>query len=262
MQAPSSTGSGGQPEGPDRAVQQKAARGGRCRYTAAMRRHGLYAITSAALCADEERLLGGVGAALDGGAVLIQYRDKASPPERRRRLAQRLRRLCADAGATFIVNDDSALAAEVGADGVHVGRSDDSLRLARARLGPRAIIGVSCQGSIERALAAVAEGADYVAFGRFFASTTKPDAPPADPAVLGEARARLRVPVCAIGGVTPANLGRLVMAGADLVAAVEGVFGATDIRAAARAYTEACDRARTEAIAAAPCRNAGLQSPS
>lgn len=202
---------------------------------------GLYAITSAELCEDLARLLPAVAAALRGGAVLIQYRDKRSPPAARLANAAAALRLCHEHGARFIVNDDTALAAAIGADGVHLGASDGSLAEARARLGPAALIGASCGPSLARAQAAIAAGASYVAFGRFFDSRTKPDAPQATLELLGEARATLAVPICVIGGVTPDNASALIKRGAHWVAAVEGVFGSgtpSGIEAAARAYAE------------------------
>ncbi|TXH06080.1 MAG: thiamine phosphate synthase [Nevskiaceae bacterium] len=199
---------------------------------------GLYAITSQAICSDSARLLAAAEDALAGGAALLQYRDKWSDAAVRARNARALLGLCRVHGALFIVNDDVELALACGADGVHVGASDEPLATARARLGPEAVIGVSCSGSLERALAAQAGGASYVAFGRFFDSRTKPDAPPAPPELLSLARPQLRIPVCAIGGVTPDNAPTLIARGADMVAAVEGVFGAPDIEAAARAYAQ------------------------
>lgn len=197
---------------------------------------GLYAITSADICSDPDRLQASVTAAIAGGARLIQYRDKAADAVTRRERASGLRALCAAGGVLFIVNDDMQLAAEIGADGVHLGRDDGAIGAARRLLGDTAVIGVSCSGSLERAQSAVAEGASYVAFGRFFDSRTKPDAPPASPGLLIEARAALRLPICAIGGITPAHAPALIAAGADMIAAVEGVFGAGDIRAAAARY--------------------------
>jgi thiamine-phosphate pyrophosphorylase len=123
----------------------------------------------------------------------------------------------------------------VGADGVHLGAADASPRVARARL-PGALIGVSCGNQLERARTAQADGASYVAFGRFFASRTKPEAPPAELSLLRAARGQLQVPVCAIGGLTPDNAAEVIAAGADMVAAVEGVFGAAEPGAAARAF--------------------------
>ena len=200
---------------------------------------GLYAITSAAVCADEARLRAAVTAALQGGAVMIQYRDKqASAPQRQTR-AEMLARLCRAAGARFIVNDAPELAAAVGADGVHLGRSDAGVDAARELLGAGAIIGVSCGPDVARVRAGAAAGADYVAVGRLFASTTKPDAPGATLADLRAARAATRLPLCAIGGITPGNAPAVVAAGADLIAAVAGVFAAEDVGAAAAAYTAA-----------------------
>ena len=200
---------------------------------------GLYAITSAELCADPARLLAAVAGALRGGATLIQFRDKHGAPAARLASARALAALCHDHGARLIINDDVALALDCGADGVHLGAADAPLAQARQALGARAILGASCGPYLERAHAAIAAGADYVAFGRFFPSRTKPDAPQATVELLRRARGELQLPICAIGGVTPDNGGALVAAGADLIAAVEGVFGAAEpaaVKIAARAY--------------------------
>ena len=199
---------------------------------------GLYAITSEATCKDTATLLAAVEDALEGGARLLQYRDKWNDAETRANNAHVLLGLCHQHGALFIVNDDVELALSCGADGVHVGNTDASLARARERLGAQAVIGVSCAGSIERALAAQAGGASYVAFGRFFESRTKPDAPGTEPGLINTARPQLKIPICAIGGVTPQNAGDLIARGADMVAAVDGVFGAADIQAAARHYAQ------------------------
>src|SRR6185295_837555 len=135
-------------------------------------------------CRAPAQLERAVGAALAGGAKLIQYRDKAGDPETRRDSATRLLALCRAQGARLIINDDVELAAAIGADGVHLGAHDTPLAEARRRLGPGAIIGTSCANRLERGLAAQEAGASYVAFGRFFASRTKPDAPQADVALL------------------------------------------------------------------------------
>ncbi|MEK6806597.1 MAG: thiamine phosphate synthase [Pseudomonadota bacterium] len=198
---------------------------------------GLYAITSEAICAETSLLLRSVEAALRGGAAWIQYRDKKSDAARQRKNAQSLLTLCHQHGARLIINDNADLAADIGANGVHLGRSDGSIAAARKQLGASAIIGASCGNSLETARSAVAEGVSYVAFGRLFSSRTKPSAPPADLELLMQART-LGVAVCGIGGITPANGASVIAAGADLVAAVEGVFGAADIEAAARAYTK------------------------
>ncbi len=193
---------------------------------------GLYAIT------DDRRdgpevLAARVAAALDGGARIVQYRDKSTDTDRRHAEAAALAQLCDRRGAVFIVNDDIELAERVGA-GVHLGVDDPALAEARARIaGP---MGASCYADFARAEAAVAAGADYVAFGRFFPSRTKPDNPPADPALLHRARHELPVPAVAIGGITPENGGQLIEAGAAALAVIDGVFGQPDIAAAARRY--------------------------
>ncbi len=199
---------------------------------------GLYAITSEALCREPQRLLTAIEAALRGGATMIQYRDKWNPPPLRASLARALHELCRAHGAPLLINDDVDLALAVGADGVHVGAGDTPVAAARARLGANAIVGATCGDSLVRAQAARDASADYVAFGRLFPSRTKPLAPPARLATLTAARA-IGLPVCAIGGITPENAAQAVAAGADLIAAIDGVFGAGDVEAAARAYAPA-----------------------
>lgn len=202
---------------------------------------GFYAVTPDALCADPARLREAAQAALRGGARLLQVRDKSGDGARRLRNAAQLLELCRAHGAALIVNDDVETAAAVGADGVHLGASDTPLRQARTRLGPRAIVGISCANVLARALDAQAAGASYVAFGRFFSSRTKPNAPQAPLELLQQASSQLRIPICAIGGVTPANARTLIDAGASLVAAVEGVFGTDNIEAAAQSYSRLFD---------------------
>ena len=193
---------------------------------------GLYALTPD--LGDTGELGERVAAALAGGATAIQYRNKTASPGLRLEQALVLRRLCAGRATLLIVNDDVELAFAVDADGVHVGRDDASIAAARARLGPRALIGASCYNSLVRAEAAVAAGADYIAFGSFFASTVKPRAVHADTSLLSVAKMRWNVPVVAIGGITAANAGLLLAAGADAVAVLSAVFGAPDVTAAAR----------------------------
>lgn len=200
---------------------------------------GVYAITSAAVCADDARLFEAVDAALAGGIRLLQYRDKAADAPTREHRARALLARCRARGVPLIVNDDLELALRIRADGVHLGQRDAPLDAARARLGPDALLGVSCGDSLALARTAQALGASYVAFGRFFASRTKPDAPAAHIGTLRAAHAELRIPCCAIGGITPAHAADLVHAGADLIAAVEGIFGASDISAAVRSYARA-----------------------
>jgi thiamine-phosphate pyrophosphorylase len=202
---------------------------------------GLYAITSASLCADPDRLHAAAAAALRGGAVLLQYRDKQSDPASRQANARALLALCREHDAGLIINDDVDLCESIGAAGVHLGARDAPLAAARARLGPDAIVGASCGPDVARAVNAVDQGASYVAFGRFFDSRTKPDAPQAALDSLIEAGRILSVPRCAIGGVTPLNGAPLVAAGADLIAAVEGLFSDPDpvvVERIARAYSQ------------------------
>jgi thiamine-phosphate pyrophosphorylase len=197
---------------------------------------GLYAITPTSLCLDPPRLLDATESALRGGARLIQYRDKTDDDARRLSSVRALRALCDRYRARLIVNDDVDLALRGDAHGVHLGLEDLSLIEARARLGPARVIGITCQDSAARARAAGEGGADYLALGAFFASRTKPDARHATLDLLRAVRIDTSLPICAIGGITPANGAPLVDAGADLIAAVDGVFGAADIETAARDY--------------------------
>lgn len=195
---------------------------------------GLYALTDDASLASND-WLERVESALRGGAQLLQYRDKNASDAVRRTRARALAKLCADYKRPFIVNDDVALAREVGA-GVHLGQDDMRLVEARAVLGANAVIGVSCYNDIARAQRAQTEGADYVAFGSFFSSRSKPHAVPAALTILRAARTQLALPIVAIGGITPENGAALVDAGADAVAVIEGLFGAANIEDAARRY--------------------------
>ncbi|QGU33900.1 thiamine phosphate synthase [Thermochromatium tepidum] len=197
---------------------------------------GLYAITPDAPL-PLATLVDQVGAAIAGGARLIQYRDKTHPPDERHRYATALLACCRAAGVPLIINDDLELAAVLGADGVHLGRDDPDPRLARKRLGESAIIGVSCYDQLALAEAAQAAGASYVAFGSFFPSPTKPNAVRPAPDLLTAARGRVALPLVAIGGITPHNGRSLITAGADMLAVVTGVFAQPDITAAACAYT-------------------------
>jgi len=202
---------------------------------------GLYALTPDLLDTDE--LIARVTAAIAGGAAALQYRNKIASPPLRRAQALALRDLCAARGTIFIVNDDVNLAYAVDADGVHLGRDDVPLVRARQRLGSTAIIGASCYDSLERAAAAVAGGADYVAFGSFFPSTIKPDAVRVEAALLTAAKVRWNVATVAIGGITPATAPALIAAGADALAVITAVFDAPDVTAAAKAFRDAFDAA-------------------
>ncbi|HKQ30575.1 MAG TPA: thiamine phosphate synthase [Burkholderiales bacterium] len=196
---------------------------------------GLYAIADTRTL-DDSRLIPAVRAAIEGGARVIQYRDKSDDVDRRGRQASTLASLCREHGVVFLINDDIALAQQVDADGVHVGRDDAPLHRARTALGAQSIVGVSCYNELARAERAQTDGADYVAFGSFFASLTKPNAVRADLDLLKQARRTLHVSIVAIGGITPQNATPLVEAGADALAVIDGVFGVADPRAAAQRY--------------------------
>ena len=200
---------------------------------------GLYLITPEE--PDTARLLARVAAVLPQ-TTWLQYRQKGADGARRHAQAAALQALCAQAGVPLIVNDDVALAAAIGAAGVHLGEEDGDIAAARAQLGAQAIIGASCYDAHARAERAVAAGASYVAFGAFFPTTSKVTTRRATPALLATAAA-LGVPRVAIGGITPDNMGPLVAAGADLVAVIGGVFEAADPVAAAQAYRSGFDRA-------------------
>jgi thiamine-phosphate pyrophosphorylase len=197
---------------------------------------GLYAITPET--DNTERLLAQVEAALLGGVAAVQYRDKSGDVARRHEQASELVALCHRFGAPLIVNDDLRLADLCGADGVHLGRDDGGLREARIILGQGRFIGASCYQSLDLALAAQAAGADYVAFGSFFSSPTKPAAPRASLDLLREAAPVIRVPLVAIGGITLANAPQLLDAGADCLAVLSALFDAPDIRTAAHALNQ------------------------
>lgn len=200
---------------------------------------GLYAITDSQLLAGG-RLLPYVAAALAGGARLLQYRDKSADAARRLDEAGALAELCARHGAALIVNDDLELAARLGV-GLHLGQEDGSLAAARARLGEAAIIGGTCHARLDLAERAVAEGASYVAFGRFFNSNTKPGAPAATPELLEQARAGIARPIVAIGGVTLETAPGLIRRGADMVAVIHALFAAdsaAEVERRARAFAQ------------------------
>jgi thiamine-phosphate pyrophosphorylase len=193
---------------------------------------GLYAVTPDAL--DIEPLARKVEQALAGGAVALQYRNKLVARDKRLAQAHCLAALAQGYGVPFIVNDDVEIALAVGANGAHLGRDDADLRASRARLAGK-ILGASCYDRLELARAAVAAGADYVAFGAAFASPTKPAAVRAPLSLFGEAKA-LGVPLAAIGGITLENAPQLLAAGADLLAVISDLFDAADIAARARQY--------------------------
>ena len=200
---------------------------------------GLYAITNQP--PDTEQLLKDVSRALAGGARVVQYRDKGSDQARRVEEAHALLSLCHQYRVPLIINDDMELASKVQADGIHLGQQDAALSDARDRLGQHCIIGISCYNDFSLAQQAVAKGADYIAFGAFFPSGTKPSAMTASPDLLYRAKQELEIPVVAIGGITPHNAANLLDAGADMLAVIQGLFAQPDIELAARAFSSLFD---------------------
>ena len=178
-------------------------------------------------------------AALAGGPVAaFQLRVKDVGEHELARLAEPLQRLCADAGCAFIVNDSMALAKRLGADGVHLGQSDGDPREARALLGPAAQIGRTCHDSRHLAMDAGEAGCDYVAFGAFYPTTTKPSPYRPKPEILSWWSALFEVPSVAIGGITPDNAPPLIAAGADFIAVCQAVWGTDDPGAAVARFGE------------------------
>lgn len=197
------------------------------------RLRGLYLLTPDE--PDTRQLLARVGPLLDEGVAMLQLRNKSGDRRLLREQALALLPACRRHGVPLLINDDWRLAAELGADGAHLGEHDGELGQARAALGPAAVLGASCYNDLARAHSAAEAGADYLAFGAFFASGSKPQARPASLDILRQARA-LGLPTVAIGGITPDNAPQVIDAGADLVAVIGAVFDAPDPAAAVRAF--------------------------
>ncbi len=193
---------------------------------------GLYAVTPE--LADTDLLSRKVEAAVRGGARIVQYRNKTASQSLRLGQLERLVPICRLGGASLIVNDDAEMANEVGADGVHLGREDAGIAAARRILGPGGWVGISCYDELQRARDAVTAGADYVAFGSFFPSSTKPGAARVTLELLRQAKREIALPIVAIGGIHAGNAGALIQAGADAVAVVSALFDAADVEAEAR----------------------------
>lgn len=193
---------------------------------------GLYLITPDSR--ESESLLARVAEVLPARPALLQYRNKLADSARQQTEALALRSMCAAAGVPLIINDDWRLAVQIGAAGAHLGEHDGHLDEAR-KAAPALILGASCYDSLDAAEIAVAQGADYVAFGAFFNTSTKATSRRATPALLYGSE-RLSVPRVAIGGLSPENAAPLVAAGADLLAVVGAVFEAPAPLAAARQF--------------------------
>jgi len=196
--------------------------------------NGLYLVTPD--CDDTELLCTKVTQALQGGVSLVQYRHKTASEVLRLEQATALLAICRAANVPLLVNDHVALAAELDADGVHVGQYDSAIAEARALLGEQKIIGASCYNRFELAEQAQAAGADYVAFGACYPSPTKPNAPRATLDLFTRAQQSLSVPVVGIGGITLENASPLISAGADALAVITDIFQADDVAARCRQY--------------------------
>jgi len=189
---------------------------------------GLYVITDPLLCGEE--LIEKVELAIAGGAQIIQYRNKTANKQQQLSEAQALQTLCKKYQRLFIINDDIRLAITVNADGVHLGQSDDNIIDARKKLGMNKIIGITCHSDLEIAKTAQTQGANYVAFGRFYPSKTKPNAPSANIDILQQAKMQLEIPIVAIGGITIENAHNLICAGTDMIAVIHSVFAQNNIK--------------------------------
>jgi len=198
---------------------------------------GLYVLTDQHLT-PADKINACVAQAIDGGCSVVQYRDKTSSPAQRLQQAIELNNLCRNNGVLFIINDDITLAKKAGAHGIHIGKHDADLQQAREILGADSVIGVSCYNDLQLAIDAEKQGANYVAFGRFFDSTIKPDAVKAKPELLTEANQYISIPVAAIGGINLDNATGLINAGADMLAVISSVFAQKDIETAARNLTK------------------------
>ncbi len=199
-----------------------------------MLRRGLYLVTPDQ--PDTAVLLAAVADLLPSRPALVQYRNKLADAALKREQAGRLLAVCRAAGVPLVINDDLALALELGADGAHLGRDDGDPAVARRALGSGRILGVSCYNEWSRAQAGAAAGVDYLAFGAMFPSSTKPAAARAPLDLLTRARREFGLPVAAIGGITLDTAPALIAAGADLLAVISDVFSAPDPAARAAAY--------------------------
>ena len=197
---------------------------------------GLYAITDPKLMAND--LVAKTEQAILGGIKILQYRNKSASEKLQLHEALTLSKLCQQHGVIFLINDNVELAVKVNADGVHLGQTDSQLQAARKVLGKDKIIGVTCHNQIKLATEAQQQGADYVAFGRFFSSPTKPSAPPADLSLLKKKKKKISLPIAAIGGITHELAPKVLEHGVEMLAVIHGIFGQQDILSASRDFVE------------------------
>ena len=200
---------------------------------------GLYAITDSKLMGSD--LISKTEQAILGGINILQYRNKTAPLEQQEQEALKLVQLCKKNNVLFLVNDNVELALKVNADGVHLGQQDTPLQKAREQLGKDKIIGITCHDKIELAVEAQKYGADYVAFGRFFNSQTKPTASPAELSLISESKKSISIPIVAIGGITQEMASLLLKEGVDMLAVIHAIFGQDDILSATHQFVEIID---------------------
>ncbi len=197
---------------------------------------GLYAVTPDE--PDTDLLLSKVEAALQGGISVLQYRNKIASHKLQTQQARAILPLCRQYQVPFIINDSIKLCLTLDANGVHLGGDDDNLIEARARLGADKILGASCYNSFDLALSAQEAGADYVAFGACFASSTKPNAPVAGLGLFKLAKMQLHIPAVAIGGITLENALSVIQSGTSAIAVINAIFNADDIKLTTQQFTQ------------------------
>ena len=196
---------------------------------------GLYVIADMT-CIGADDIISKTEEVLSAGVKIIQYRDKISTQNNRYKIADKLRKLTQDYESLLLINDDTQLASSINADGVHLGKDDIAVKDARTILGKDKIIGASCYANYANAQPAIQASADYIAFGSFFSSSTKPDAPRAEIELLQQAKHDFKIPVCAIGGITPKNAQNVLTAGADMIAVISAIFNASSPSQAVQEY--------------------------
>ncbi len=200
---------------------------------------GLYAVTPDE--PDTDALLAKVEAALLGGINILQYRNKQANHKLLTQQAQAILPLCRQYNVPLIINDSVKLCLTLDADGVHIGAEDGNLSEVRTRLGPNKILGASCYNRFDLALTAQQAGADYVAFGACFASTTKPNAPVASLDLFKLAQAQLHIPTVAIGGITLTNVLQAIDAGASAIAVINAIFNSSDVKLSTQQFAQLFD---------------------
>jgi thiamine-phosphate pyrophosphorylase len=201
-----------------------------------MKISGLYAITPDE--ADTNLLLAKVEAALQGGVSVLQYRNKLADYKLQTEQASAIQPLCKQFQVPFIINDSVELCMTLNADGVHIGADDGNIAEVRERIGAEKILGASCYNNFDLALSAQEAGANYVAFGACFASSTKPNAPVAGLQLFEQAKMQLSIPVVAIGGITLNNTPLVINAGANAIAVINAIFSQDDVKSTTQQFTQ------------------------